>query len=168
VLSALAVGLPRTATMYFVCVFACFGVVSCGESLGIMFNTLFGHTGFAINIMGVFLSVANAMAGVLSINMPELFKAVNYLSPIRYATRAVATYSLRGVKFTCTDAQLLPDGSCPIETGEQVLALYNFDADPVVNVAAIAACVVVYRILAWILLKAMRARWTDKKVRDKK
>ncbi|UNI17613.1 hypothetical protein JDV02_003944 [Purpureocillium takamizusanense] len=161
VLAAIAVGLPRTVTMYFVCVFACFGVVSCGESLGIMFNTLFGHTGFAVNIMGIFLSVANAMAGVLSIDMPPLFRAVNYLSPIRYATRAVAPYSLRGVAFTCTAAQRLPDGGCPIRTGEEVLSLYKFDEDPVVNVAAMAACIVVYRLLAWLLLRLMRARWRD-------
>ncbi|OAQ66072.1 ABC transporter [Pochonia chlamydosporia 170] len=168
VLGAFAVGLPRTVAMYFVCVFACFGVVSCGESLGIMFNTLFGHTGFAVNIMGIFLSVANSMAGVLSINMPDLFKAVNYLSPIRYATRSLAPYSLRDIRFTCTDEQRLPDGSCPIETGEQVLDLYNFNVDPVVNVACMAACIVAYRLIAWVLLKVMRARWSDKKRRDKK
>lgn len=168
VLAAIAVGLPRTATMYFVAVFSCFGVVSCGESLGIMFNTLFGHTGFAVNIMGIFLSVANSMAGVLSINMPDLFKAVNYLSPIRYATRSVAPYSLRDITFTCTDEQRLPDGSCPIETGKQVLDLYNFNVDPVVNVASMAACIVAYRLVAWILLRLMRARWTERKVRDKK
>ena len=156
VLSAIAVGLPRTVTMYFACVFACFGIVSCGESLGIMFNTLFGHTGFAVNAMGFFLSLANTMGGVMSINMPKLFKAVNYLSPIRYALRAVAPYSLRGVTFTCNDSQRLQDGRCPIETGQDVLDLYKFDVDPAVNIACLAACVVVYRILAWGLLKAMR------------
>ncbi|KAF7562072.1 hypothetical protein G7046_g2065 [Stylonectria norvegica] len=145
VLGAIAVGLPRTATMYFVCVFSCFGIVSCGESLGIMFNTLFGHTGFAVNVMGIFLSVANSMAGILSIDMPELFKAFNYLSPIRYATRAVAPYSLRGVEFTCNEGQKLPSGKCPIETGQDVLELYKFDVDPVANVAILAACVVIYR-----------------------
>lgn len=163
VLGAIAVGLPRTVTMYFVCVFSCFGIVSCGESLGIMFNTLFGHTGFAVNVMGIFLSVANSMAGVLSIDMPELFKGFNYLSPIRYATRAVAPYSLRGVEFTCNDAQRLPDGRCPIETGQDVLELYKFDVDPVVNVGILAVCVVVYRVLAWGLLKAMRKHWKGRK-----
>ena len=168
VLSAIAVGLPRTPTMYFASVFGCFGVVSCGESLGIMFNTLFEHTGFAVNIMGIFLSVANSMAGVLSINMPELFKVFNYLSPIRYALRAMAPYSLRGVEFTCNDEQRLPDGSCPIETGQQVLELYNFDVDPVVNVASLAACIVVYRLIAWGLLKVMRARWGGRKAKAQK
>ena len=163
VLATFAVQLPQTVTMYFVTFFACFGIVSCGESLGIMFNTLFGHTGFAVNIMGVFLSVANGMAGVLSINMPDAFNALNYLSPIRYAARALAPYSLRGVDFHCTDEQLLPDGSCPITTGEQVLELYDFDVDPVVNGACLLACLVVYRLLAWALLRLMRARWKEKR-----
>ncbi|TQV92919.1 ABC transporter [Cordyceps javanica] len=144
--STFAVRNPETASLYFATFFGCFGVVSCGESLGIMFNTLFAHTGFAVNIMGVFLSVANGMAGVLSINMPEAFNAVNYLSPIRYATRAMAPYAMRGVEFHCTGEQTLPDGSCPITTGEQVLNLYNFDVDPNVNA---------YCLLA--------ARWKDKK-----
>ncbi len=37
VLVVLAAGLPRTVEMFFVGAFVCFGVVSCGESLGIMF-----------------------------------------------------------------------------------------------------------------------------------
>ncbi|KAG5949784.1 hypothetical protein E4U53_005767 [Claviceps sorghi] len=158
-LAAFVVGLSRTVTMFFVCTFACFGVVSCGESLGIIFNSLMSHTGFAVNLMGVFLSLANSMAGVLSIEMPRFLKAVNYLSPIRYAARAIAPYALRDVRFTCTDAQRLPDGHCPIETGTQVLDLYKFNVDPVVNVACLAACIVVYRLLAWLLLRLVRARW---------
>ncbi|KAG5940743.1 hypothetical protein E4U60_000318 [Claviceps pazoutovae] len=164
VLATYAVGLPHTAPMLFVNTFACFGVVSCGESLGIIFNTLIGHTGFAVNIMGILLSVANSIAGVLSIDMPDLFKAMNYLSPIRYAIRAMAPYSLRGVRFTCTDGQRLPDGHCPIETGGQVLDLYDLNVDPVVNVACMAGCVVVYRAMAWLLLRVVRARWMDKSI----
>lgn len=159
VLGAIAIGLPRTATMYFVTTFACFGITSCGESLGIMFNTLLGHTGFAVNLMGIFLAIANSIGGVLSIDMPDLFVAFNYLSPIRYAMLAVAPYSLRGVTFTCTDQQRLPDGRCPIETGEDVLELYKFDVNPVVHIGALAACVVVYRLLAWLLLTLVRGRW---------
>lgn len=163
IFSTFAVKNPETASLYFATFFGCFGVVSCGESLGIMFNTLFAHTGFAVNIMGVFLSVANGMAGVLSLRMPEAFKAVNYLSPIRYATRAMAPFAMRGVEFHCTPAQTLPDGSCPITSGEQVLELYGFDVDPKVNAYCLLACVVVYRVIAWGLLRVTRARWKDKK-----
>ncbi|KAI5458646.1 P-loop containing nucleoside triphosphate hydrolase protein [Mariannaea sp. PMI_226] len=168
VLGCLAIGLPRTAEMYFVCVFACFGVVSCGESLGIMFNSLFGHAGFAIQVMGIFLSVANLMVGILSINMPRLFTSFNYLSPVRYAALSVAPYSLRGVKFTCTDAQKLPNGSCPIETGEDVLKLYKVDVDPALNVAYLGVCVVVYRLLAWGVVRLKRTHWKGINEREKK
>ncbi|OAA72620.1 ABC efflux transporter [Akanthomyces lecanii RCEF 1005] len=163
IFSTFAVRNPETASLYFATFFGCFGVVSCGESLGIMFNTLFAHTGFAVNIMGVFLSVANGMAGVLSINMPEAFNALNYLSPIRYATRAMAPYAMRGVEFHCTSEQTLPDGSCPITSGEQVLDLYNFDVDPNVNAYCLLACIVIYRLIAWALLRVTRARWKDRK-----
>ncbi|KAI8239729.1 putative ABC transporter ATP-binding protein/permease [Colletotrichum sp. SAR 10_96] len=158
VLADFAVGLPRTVEMYFVCSFACFGIVSCGESVGIMFNTLFNHTGFAVNIISVLMSVANTMAGIMSIDMPKLYKIFNYLSPIRYATRAVAPYSLRGIEFSCNDDQRLPNGQCPIETGEEVLQLYKFNVNPNVNIAALAGCVIIYRIVAWALLRAARTR----------
>ncbi|KAF4591871.1 ABC transporter [Ophiocordyceps camponoti-floridani] len=158
VLTVFVVGLPRTVTMWLVSAFICFGVVSCGESLGIMFNTLFRHTGFAVNLMGIILAVASVMAGIVSIDMPGPFQAVNYLSPIRYAVRAVAPYAFRGLSLTCTAAQRLPEGICPVRTGEQALELYKLDVDPVVSVAAMAGCVLVYRASAVGLLLLVR-RW---------
>lgn len=166
ILADFAVGFPRTVEMYFVYVFCGFGVVSCGESLGIMFNTLFNHTGFAVNLISILLSVAQIMAGLMSINMPELFKIFNYISPLKYATAALSPFTLRGVKFTCDDAQRLPDGRCTIETGEQVLDLYKLNVDPVVNIGALAATIVVYRLVAWLLLRVVRTKW--KSVVEKK
>ena len=61
VLADLAVGLERTAKIFFIVTFNAFCVVSCGESLGITFNTLFTHTGFSVNCMSVFLSIAQIM-----------------------------------------------------------------------------------------------------------
>ncbi|KAI1412047.1 P-loop containing nucleoside triphosphate hydrolase protein [Hypoxylon sp. FL1857] len=159
ILADFAVGFPRTAEMYFVYVFCCFGIVSCGESLGIMFNTLFNHTGFAVNVISILLSVAQIMAGIMSINMPELFKIFNYISPLKYATAALASYTLRGVRFTCDDSQKLPDGRCQIETGEQVLDLYKLNVNAVVNIGALAATIVAYRLVAWLLLRLVRTRW---------
>lgn len=159
VLADLAVGFPRTAEMYFVSVFACFGIVSCGESLGIMFSTLFSHTGFAVNVVSVLLSVAQIIAGIMSIDMPGLFVAFNYLSPVKYATAALTPISLRGVTFTCDDAQRLADGRCAIQDGQDVLDLYKFNFNPYVNVGALGATVVVYRLVAWALLRVARTRW---------
>lgn len=163
VLGVLAVGFPRTAEMFFVSVFCCFGIVSCGESLGIMFNTLFSdHTGFAVTAVSIVLSVGNIMQGILSINMPALFNAFNYLSPLRYAVKALGPVSLRGLTFSCGQEQKLSDGSCAIGTGEQVLQLYKLDVNPVVNIAALAGCVVAYRLVAYLLLRLVRTKWDGK------
>ncbi|KAI8628123.1 hypothetical protein F5Y19DRAFT_439705 [Xylariaceae sp. FL1651] len=159
VLGVFAVGFPRTAELYFVLVFCAFGIVSCGESLGIMFNTLFSHTGFAVNVISVLLSVAQVIAGIISIDMPRVFKIFNYLSPTKYAVAALARFSLDGVKFTCDDLQRLPDGQCAIETGEQVLELYDLNVDGVKNLIALLGTVLVYRLVAWLLLRLVRTRW---------
>lgn len=166
-LAVFAVGLPQSAATYFISAFACFSGLSCGESLGIVFNTLFSHTGFAVNMMGVFLGLANAMAGVLSINEPALFRYFNYISPIRYETRAVAYYSLHGLNLSCTSAQLLQDGSCPLKTGDEALELYKFNEDPLISLVGMAVCTVVYRLVAWMLLKAVRGRWSFAALRRK-
>ncbi|KUJ14979.1 ABC transporter-like protein [Mollisia scopiformis] len=156
-------GLPRTARMFWVCFFNCFCIVSGGESLGIMFNTLFQHTGFAINLTSVFLSIAQFMSGVMSINMPSFLQGVNYLSPLRYAIRNLAPYSLRGITFTCTDAQKLPNGQCPIGTGEQVLNLYDLNTNPGLNILALGICTLIYRLVAYLLLRAVKTHWGDLK-----
>ncbi|KAI0149085.1 P-loop containing nucleoside triphosphate hydrolase protein [Pestalotiopsis sp. NC0098] len=159
VLADFAVGLPRTVEMYFICVFCCFAIVNCGESLGIMFNTLFNHTGFAVNVISILLSVSQTMAGIMSIDMPKLIKAFNYLSPLKYATAALAHYSLTGVEFTCDDSQKQPNGDCNISTGEQVLDLYKLNQNGPINIGALAAVVVIYRLVAWGLLRVVRTRW---------
>ncbi|KAI0878218.1 P-loop containing nucleoside triphosphate hydrolase protein [Hypoxylon argillaceum] len=159
VLADFAVGFPRTAELYFVLVFCAFGIVSCGESLGIMFNTLFNHTGFAVNIVSILLSVSQVIAGIISIDMPRVFQIFNYLSPTKYAVAALARFSLDGIKFTCDEAQRLPDGRCPIETGEEVLELYNLDVNGVTNIIALAGTVIAYRLVAWLLLRLVRTRW---------
>jgi ABC-type multidrug transport system ATPase subunit len=61
ILAVLACGLERDASTFFIITFNAFCITSCGESLGIAFNTLFTHTGFSVNCMSVFLSVAQVM-----------------------------------------------------------------------------------------------------------
>jgi len=155
-----AVGFPHTAELYFIFVFCAFGIVSCGESLGIMFNTLFNHTGFAVNIVSVFLTVAQVIAGIISIDTPRVFQVFNHISPTKYAVAALARFSLEGVRFTCDDSQrLAPDGRCAIETGQQVLELYDLNVDGVKNLIALAGTLLVYRLVAWLLLRLVRTKW---------
>jgi ABC-type multidrug transport system ATPase subunit len=65
-LAVLAVGLERNASTFFIITYNAFCITSCGESLGIAFNTLFTHTGFSVNCMSVFLSVAQVMGKIFT------------------------------------------------------------------------------------------------------
>lgn len=98
------------------------------------------------------------MSGILSIHMPAVLQGLNYLSPLRYLVRNLVPYSIRDQIFTCTDQQRLPDGNCTIGTGIEVLRLYELDVDPLVNVIALAGVTVVYRAIAWAVLRLARGR----------
>ncbi|CAN9465310.1 unnamed protein product [Alternaria alternata] len=161
VLAVFAVGLERNAQTYFIITFNAFCITSCGESLGIAFNTLFTHTGFSVNCMSVFLSVAQVMGGVLSLDVPDFLQAWNHLSPVKWAVGNMAPYTLRGLTFTCEDWQRV-NGECPIQTGEQVLDLYKLNKNPEMNLMALGICAIVYRFLAYVVLKVVKERWLGK------
>ncbi|KAI9806378.1 MAG: hypothetical protein M1825_006493 [Sarcosagium campestre] len=160
VLLALAAGLPRTPQLFFIMAANCFCIVNCGESIGIIFNTFVRHTGFAVSFMSVWLSTATILAGILSLDVPRVLEAFNYLSPLKYSVANLAPYSLRAETFTCTEAQRLPNGRCPIETGVQALELYNLNGNAPLNLAALGIATVVYRIVAYLVLKAKKTRWS--------
>ena len=159
VLTVIAAGLPRTVSLFFIVAFNAFCIVNTGESIGIMFNTIFDHTGFAVNVTSVVLSIAQIMGGIMSLNIPSFLQAFNHLSPIKWAIGNLAPYTLAGVMFSCTTAQQLPNGQCPVATGEDAVKLYNLDGNAGLNLLALSICLVVYRMLAFLLLKTKRTKW---------
>ncbi|KAK2788682.1 hypothetical protein FQN53_003191 [Emmonsiellopsis sp. PD_33] len=171
VATAFAINMRRTVKMFLIAAFNCFCIVNCGESLGIMFCTLFSHAGFAVNVTSILLSIANILGGVMSLDVPDVIQALNHLSPVKYSLANLAPYSISGHTFTCSDAQRLPDGRCPIETGEQVLQLYNLDKNAEMNLMALGVCTIIYRLVAYALLKVMKSygfwEWTRGVLRTK-
>ncbi|KAK2763762.1 hypothetical protein FQN54_009379 [Arachnomyces sp. PD_36] len=159
VISAFAVGLESSVKMFLICAFNSFCIVSCGESVGIMFCTLFSHVGFSVNVTSVVLSISTILGGIMSLNVPAVLQALNHLSPIKYAIANLAPYAMHDQTFTCTDAQRLPTGRCPLETGQQVLELYNLDTNAGINLMALGICTIVYRIVAYALLKVKKSHW---------
>ena len=156
VLYDLAVGLPRTPEMFFLTAYTAFCLVNTSESLGIMFNTLFNHSGFSVNVTSLFLTVAQVMSGIISIDIPAFLEAFNKLNPVHWAIGPMAVYIFRDQNFTCEDFQQLPDGQCPVQSGEQVLKLYSLETDTTSYMAALGACVIIYRLIAYILVKMKR------------
>lgn len=90
VLAVLACGLERNATTFFIITFNAFCITSCGESLGIAFNTLFTHTGFSVNCMSILLSVAQVM-GRFSINPSPTQQIYIYIANTKKAASYPST-----------------------------------------------------------------------------
>lgn len=160
-LAILATGLPRTAPLFFVSTFSCFVIVSCGESIGIIFNTFVNHTGFAVSLTSIVMSIAIVMGGVMSLDVPPFLAAWNYLSPVKWSVSALIPYSLDGVVFTCTEYQRLPSGECPIQNKADVEKLYKIGGNKELSVLALGLCAIGYRLLAYVILKIKKTRWGE-------
>lgn len=151
-------GLPRNPQMYFACAYCAFGTVNCGESIGIIFNTFFLHEGFAVNIISVVLSVGAIMAGILSLHMPAFFKAINWLSPLKYCASILINLALEDQYFQCETDDLDANGQCPYEYGYMALNTYGLAANVVPLLGGMAVCIVVYRLIAFAVLKIDRLK----------
>jgi hypothetical protein len=73
----------------------------------------------------------------------------------------MAVYTMRDLEFTCEEWQRI-NGQCPITTGEQVLDLYKLNVNPELNLMALGICAVVYRFLAYVVLKVVKERWISR------
>lgn len=157
VLAAFAINCKRTAAFCFITALNCFCIVTTGESIGIVFCALFeAHEGFSVNVMSTIISISVTMAGLFSLNMPSWLKGLNYLSPLKYLVGNLLPYMMQGQKFSCGVEQQGPDGKCTLGTGEEVLQLYGFVHNPAVQLGALVACTVIYRLLSFAVLWALR------------
>ncbi|ODV77493.1 ABC transporter family protein [Suhomyces tanzawaensis NRRL Y-17324] len=135
-----AVGLPATAGMFFTMFLSCFAAINCGESLGIIMNSVFDHLGLATNIMSNITILAIFMGGTMALNMPHFFKAWNWINPMKYAVGICAKLGFSGTSYRCTEGV-----ECSLTSGQKVLETYSLDIDLGVYFGALAACVIVYR-----------------------
>ena len=89
--------------------------------------------------------------------MPAFFRGINYISPGHYVAVCVSIMAFTNFEFTCADAQRLPDGSCPIQTGQQVLDMFNYHTSLASNIWALVGVTVGYRLIAYAVLRLAKA-----------
>ncbi|KAG5421957.1 hypothetical protein I9W82_001050 [Candida metapsilosis] len=146
-------GLPRNAAMYFAMFATGFISINCGESIGIFFNSVFKHMEVATNVLSNLIIIAVFMGGTMSLHMPHFFKAMNYLSPMKYAVSICANLGFKNQTFSCNST-----GDCSLKTGQDVLQYYNLEANIGAMFGGIFACFVIYRLLA-ICSIYVRVKW---------
>jgi hypothetical protein len=154
-LAAMAAGLPRTPEVFFAAAYVSWMICFCGESLGIITNTLFSQSGFAVNTVSVILSIGTFMAGVMSLNMNKVLKGLNYLSPLKYGISIILNMGFpEDLNFTCNAASQNPDGTCIFQNGTDVLEQYGLlNTDYRKYFGVLLSVAVIYRLIAYVIIR---------------
>ena len=134
-------GLPRNPGMFFSMFYTSFVALNCGESLGILFNSLFTHIGIATNVLSLLLMIAIFMGGTMATQLPDFFQGVNYVNPLRYGTALCAQLGFEGQSFSCNT----PD--CKGKSGDSILKSYGLESNVGPFIGALTACLIIYRLI---------------------
>jgi len=116
---------------------------------------LFFNVGLAQTLANVFVSVINQTSGFFrpTGHFPLWLQGLNYLFPTYYATKVFLANQFEGQTFTCPGTQALPDGSCPLATGDQVLSNYDVEYDQLwPSFGILFALCFVYRLIGFLIL----------------
>jgi hypothetical protein len=166
VLTLYAIGMNTAAAggvqTFFVLLLVVFCIVNSGESFGMSFCSLVRQAGISVSFTNALMTFLTVLVGVYSLNLPAWLRAINRVSVLRYAVRAIARQEFEGLVFDCSPTEALPanptDGGgsddeglrCPIPTGEAVLDLYEFDrSDNLEDLLCVVALTIGYRLIAF-------------------
>lgn len=134
-------GLPRNPGMFFSMFYTSFVALNCGESLGILFNSLFTHIGIATNVLSLLLMIAIFMGGTMATQLPGFFQGVNFVNPLRYGTALCAQLGFEGQTFSCNSP------GCKERSGDSLLKSYGLESSVGPFIGALTACLIIYRLI---------------------
>lgn len=148
-----AVGIKRDFLVTLQFTLIIFFINLTGESLGVIFCSLFQQIGFSINIVSAVISFFCIMAGYISLSMPQFIIDINLISPLQWSSYLLTNLAFRKETFDCS-----PSDSTCFTTGEEVLDFYNMNSsDPRFGMTyhyyMLAITVVVFLILAILSLR---------------
>lgn len=112
------------------------------------------------NNIGPFVVIILMLFGGFYINLESLpagSEWVTYISMLKWAFQAYAINEFKGEEFTCTAS----DHSC-LKTGEEVLESFAFGNDTVGDgLLGLFVVFLGYNLVAYVLLRVMRAKYTE-------
>lgn len=126
-LMCFGVGLCTTSESFLLVTIVLFSFMFIGECIGVMFCSIFFHVGFSVNIMSMFLSMINIIAGFIALDMPQFVVWIAYSSPNKWGSIIMTNAVLKDKTFTCSSSEEVQDGQCVYNTGEDVLRQYDME-----------------------------------------
>ncbi|KAL6950965.1 hypothetical protein ACO0QE_000249 [Hanseniaspora vineae] len=145
IFSVLVTGLPRNATNFFWTFYGVFIFVTCGESLGILTNTLFPQPGFVVNSISICISLGCCMSGIMSLSMDVVLKVINWFSPMNFVIITLINHAFPESLQIKLDPQT-------IITGKEILQNYGIYKGKDYYMIYATLVMIGYRLLAFIVL----------------
>lgn len=141
--------------------------INSGESISMLSYLIFPHLGLAVSFTASLLAIFTVLGGSMNLDPPTALQWFNYISPIKYAMTSVSIFTLKDTIFTCTEGQRDANGTCPIQTGEEVLQLYNLDQkNPWLEVLGSVVTMLCYRLLVYVVLRVQVKRMNSTDIRS--
>lgn len=153
------VGLQPVATKFLV--FAGFMALcnTAATSMALMVSTWCRTVDLSVSVLPMIVEISRLMGGFFlsPANLPNYLSWLDALSFVKYTYVGISLNELTGLELTCTDAQRLPSGRCPVANGEQTIKTLGFDK---FSVELCAGALLIYiffcRIMAYIGLRVMK------------
>lgn len=149
------IGLKVTWQAYLLYVACLFCLTFSGESLGIILCSLLRSVGLANTLATIILSIGLLASGsFVPVNeLPVVLQYIDYTLITTYCTQILCINEFVGETYSCPKDQALPDGSCPYNTGDDVLDAMGIDPDILWPCFGIAIGLTIsYRVLAYLIL----------------
>jgi len=144
----------------FLAVMVC--LVLSGESLAMLLSAISFDGGLVLSIGTCVFCLFIVMSGFFSLTISPILKSLNFVSICKSGAYLLTVNEFSGLVLDCTDEQKLPNGECPITSGDQVLSLYGFEKTLWKDyVCVIVSVVVGYRLLAFLLLRFLKKRFSQ-------
>lgn len=145
--------LQLNARIYFEYTVGVFGLLSFGESIGIIFASWVINGGLSVSIVSSALTIMSQTCGILSATLPKWLQVIAWAGALTYQVRVAFINEFTGLQFNCTDAEIA-SGECLAVSGEQMIETFGFkDRNTAKFTGLLLVVVTIYRLLAWLAVR---------------
>ncbi|CAO3569639.1 unnamed protein product [Mortierella alpina] len=145
-------GLRLSAEMAVFCYVACFGYISLGETMALIFLTLTPYVGLAFIASSSVILWLSFIGGIMTPTLPWFLHYLNYANPFRYSFRLMVQNELQGLQINCIEGEI-QKGLCLFSKGDQVIRyLQMADLRYGHDLLMFSVLCVLYRLTAWAVI----------------
>ncbi|KAF9580371.1 hypothetical protein BGW38_003015, partial [Lunasporangiospora selenospora] len=126
--------------------------ISAGESMAIIFLSLFPAIGPSLLVSVSIIMLAGVGSGIAAIDVPKVLTYLNYINHYKYASTALVATQVAGHEIHCTTD--LQGVFCLFTNTDQILNIIGYKDEGVLgNILATVGLIIFYRLVGWLVLE---------------